>query len=85
MRPVINDESFLNLERADNCIYCYINDVKTAVTIASVSVIFAKGKKKITKIETNEWMNELYYSVAAKRLDCDNTVHAYTIRYNTMQ
>jgi len=29
-------------------------------------------------------MNELYYSVAAKRLDFYNTIHVYTIQYNTM-
>ena len=31
-------------------------------------------------------MNELYYSVAAKRLDCDNTVRVYcTIQYNVIK
>jgi len=29
-------------------------------------------------------MNELYDSVAAKRLDCDSMVHANTIQCNTM-
>jgi len=38
-----------------------------------------KNLKKRKKLEL-----ELYYNVAAKRLDCDNTVHAYTIQYNTM-
>jgi len=32
-------------------------------------------------------MNEIYCSVAAKRMDCDNTVGtlAYTIQYNVIQ
>ena len=32
-----------------------------------------------------ERTNEIYCSVAAKRLDCDNTVHVYTILYHTIR
>jgi len=45
MLSVLNHKSFLNLEDADNSIYCYVNGLKIAMSIASVSASFTNDNE----------------------------------------
>jgi len=62
----------------------HIADLSRGETVKSpTSPCLVTGMSRSHGLEM-KW-NEIYCSVAAKRLDCDNTVHVYTSLYHTIR